>query len=694
MRSFAVLLHQNLPMKKFALIAAASAALQGAVFADVVFLTTVPSPAGSGNGPTFDGTYTEPGPLAFSSFTSAKGTGLGVPTRDGSRFFSNSFSNAVDGAAGFVLTPTLGVPGGIYQIHHNFSSLAGNVSSNVVLTVACSVGGTLSFTNSGTVFQSPAGNPSDKWTFLGYLTNSPGSANPSIEFGYQGGHVSAGASQRLIADAFRFTLYEPCLTVPVVGVTGPLGANLTNVVVTGVAAGATSVTVYQDSGSGMVVRGTKTTDIVAGNNTVTVAGLVKGAVVAATQTVDGQEGCVPTAGITVGGGANPRIRMALSIRETTSTGPAGAAGSTASANLHFLGSSETLSGSPVGGVVVYPSNTWQTVTFDRGTVRVPESSNVVGTASAGVDYAANDKVTIKVYPFKYDPVTSLPFYSGDGAQSAQVTSTAGFTVNWSWAAVAGADGYRLLRDINGAGYTEYADAFATTTYSDAFGWIPGSVVTPNLQQTNASVRWNGTGDNPNLLPGKWGVLDAIALVIDDLGDVGPFDLYLDNLKSGSTVWQTFEGAVSGATDVGFRAPGFSGTTSANMLAAPNQAVVSNGAADSGTKSLRVRFQWAGTNSTRWIRLTTSGVGNPQVNLDEPISFRLLLLPVGSSPVAPPAPSLTAALVGDKTVLNWTDAHRLQATDIVTGTFTNVPGVTTAPWTNTFAEPQMFFRLAD
>jgi hypothetical protein len=94
-----------------------------------------------------------------------------------------------------------------------------------------------------------------------------------------------------------------------------------------------------------------------------------------------------------------------------------------------------------------------------------------------------------------------------------------------------------------------------------------------------------------------------------------------------------------------------------------------------------------------LRLTTSGVGNPLVNLDEPISFRVLLLPVNQSPVPPPAPTLTINQVGADTVLNWTGAHRLQASTEVTGTYTNT-GVITAPWTNTFTEPQKFFRLVD
>ena len=111
--------------------------------------------------------------------------------------------------------------------------------------------------------------------------------------------------------------------------------------------------------------------------------------------------------------------------------------------------------------------------------------------------------------------------------------------------------------------------------------------------------------------------------------------------------------------------------------------------------MRVRFQWNGTNDTAWLRLTTSGVGNPQVNLADPISFRLLLLPVGASPVPPPAPSLSIKLINGEAVLDWTGAHTLQEADVVTGPFTAVPGpVILGPYTNTPAGNGKFFRLAN
>jgi len=194
-------------------------------------------------------------------------------------------------------------------------------------------------------------------------------------------------------------------------------------------------------------------------------------------------------------------------------------------------------------------------------------------------------------------------------------------------------------------------------------------------------------------------LDAIAFAIDDVTDTGPYDFYIDNLQNGTNVFQTFENAVGNTPGYGFQAPSFSGTTSGNILGAPNSARVSVRAADTGAKSLHVKFQWNGTNDSKWVRFTTSGAApaqNPQINLDDPTSIRFLLLPVGGTlPAQPPATTLSISNnVSGQRVLNWTGTHNLQAASVVSGSYTNVPGVTNAPWISTFTEPEKFFRLSD
>ena len=638
---------------------------------------------------------------ALSSFTSAVASTPDKPLNaGGARFFSNSFSNTTPDL-GMTISPTLGVTGGVYKVFHVFSSLAGNGTQTAILGVTNNDGCTLSFSQTDK-FQRSFGQPApQQWQLLGFLTNNANTSTPTITFYFLDGIVSAGSQNRLPVDTFRFTFYELCTDVPVVGVTGPLASSLTNVVVTGVSNAATKITVYQNSGGGMLPIGSKTSGIVGGNNSVTVSGLVKGAQVAATQTLNGQEGCLPTAGTLVGAGANPSVRIALTIRDTTNlVATVGAPGNTVSANLYFLGATTVTGGAPVDAPAIYPSNGWQTVTFNRGTEYVSNSANAVGTLIGAGGYAANDSVVVQVYAYRTVPANSVLIYSRVGALSPAATSNNVFAVDWRWDAVPGADGYRLLRNVNSAGLNDATDVVGTNFFSDLNNaWTAPPAVTPTNTQTGPSIQWNPSVGNLNNLPGQWGCLESINFVIDDSTDTGPFDLYIDNIKNGTTVFQTFEGAVAGTTDYGFRSPAFSGTTSGNILTAPNQAAVSNGAADTGTKSLRVQYQWNGVTVSKWLRLTTSGVtpaSNPFVNLDDPISFRLLLQPVGSTPVAPPRPALSISLSGGNTVLNWTDAHNLQAAPDVSGTYTNIPGVIAGPYTdtNTPATGQRFFRLAN
>ena len=703
-------------MKKILLAASLVALLGRPAFADVVYVTAntsnCTSSASCGTGANPD-TNPNSGQAIFNdngfgAFTSAISAVPGKPPTPGARYFSNGFSNSTPDF-GITLQPALGVPGGIYKLYHVFTSAAGNVSSNIVVAATNVAGCDLSF-NSTDKFQTTYGvavSGANVWQLLGFVTNSPGLNNPVITLYFQGGTVNAGAAQRLVVDTFRFSLYEPCTDVPTVGVSGPLAANLASVVVTGVSNAATQVSVYQDSGAGMTLIGSTTSGIVAGNNTVPVSGLVKGAQVAATETLNGQEGCVPAAGVLVGGGANPRLRVVLSVRETTSTGPVGTSGSTAGigANIHFLGASTRLGAAPGDGPVMYPSNDWQTLTFDRGTVLVGNPSNAVGTVTGDPGYAANDTVAIRVYAYRTVPENGALIFSRVPAQSAVATSNDVFSVNWTWDAVPGADGYRLLRNYNSDNYANNSADVPGNSFSDANNqWGGLNPVTPSQTQTNASVKWNAaTGSTAvgtvNDLQGQWGVLDALALTIDDLSDTGPFDLYIDNLQNGSTVFQNFESAVGNTSEYGFRAPGLSGTTSGNILGTPNSSRVSVRAADTGAKSLHVKFQWNGTNDSKWLRLTTStalGVSNPQINLDDPISIRFLFLPVGGTlPAQPAAPTLSISNnVTGQSVLNWTGGHNLQAASLVAGTYTNVPSVTLGPWTNTLSDPEKYFRLAD
>lgn len=555
----------------------------------------------------YDETY---GPAI--GLTTAIAVAPGKPPTLGARYFGTSFYNtaATNWLEGFpplgvTISPTLGVTGGVYRLYHVYSSAASNVSTNVVLGVTNTAGCTLSFTNTDK-FQRAYGtivggmNP---WQFLGFVTNDVDTSTPSLTFYYESGVVDAGAQQRLLIDTFLF-VSDSCTEVAQVGISGAYKVGDTNVVVTGVNAAATAIKVYQYASGTWTLVGQRTTGIVAGTNNVAVSDLVKGGQLQATQTIGGQEGCIwgiPT-GVVVGE-PNPRLRLALSLRDTPST-VVGERGVFGAANIHFLGVTNRISAAPgYPGKIIYPSNSvWQTVTFHRG----PDYTNPI------------------------DP--SIKWNRGDG---------------------------------------------------DPVGTING-------------------------LANDYYMIDAIAFAIDDLTSTGPHDIYIDTIQNGSVVFYGFEAAPAGSVDFGFRAPGFSGTTSGLLAGSPNSSVVVNNAAYEGTKAMRIQWAWNSTANTRWLRLTPNGVGDPVVDVREPITIRFLYVPDGGTmPPPPPRPTLSATQVGGQAVLNWVGGHRLQTAVDVTGVYTNIPrvlspnaytnitlGAFLAPWTNTFTEPTRFFRLVD
>jgi hypothetical protein len=505
------------------------------------------------------------------------------------------------------------------------------------------------------------------------------------------------------SDSVSNLLSAPCLATSGVLVGGPLGTNSTQANVTAVDAAATAINVYQYSNSIPVLIGTKTTGIVAGQNAVTVSGLKKNSLVIATQVKNSQESCLdPTKGIYVGSGANPAVRVALSIRETSDTGPIGQpATTTSSGNIHFLGAANLSGGAPIDSPVITPSNNWQTVTFSRGDfVTVPDSANVVGETIVGTGYPDQTGASIQVFAYKV-LTNNVRVYSSFPAESAFISSNTTFDIKWTWDAVPDAQGYRLLRNFNSAGYFEGRDVTGTNSFTDNnTGWLTNASalsVVPVTARSQPSVKWNtGSGDpigTQNNIPTDWGILESVAFTING-GDTGPFDLYVDNIQNGSTVFQTFEEVPAGTLDYGFRQPSFSGTTGPGLLATPNVGVVTNVVADTGTNAFRVQWQWNGTNVSKWLRLTTSGAGavaNPLVDLSQPISFRLLLLPVGAS-LSGGSPTISYSLSGNQVILNWTGTFNLESkTNLNEASWTSV-GVNTSPYTNTITGSAKFFRL--
>lgn len=152
----------------------------------------------------------------------------------------------------------------------------------------------------------------------------------------------------------------------------------------------------------------------------------------------------------------------------------------------------------------------------------------------------------------------------------------------------------------------------------------------------------GATANSMLEPGhEWAVLEHIR-ILNHVGITNPIRLWIDdvtNTVASGPVVQGFEAAALGS-EVMFQEPGFSGSTSANLLPGSLTAVTDS-MANSGSQSLQTDFQFIDNSPTRWVRLTTFGTPNqpnPRVRIIEPgapaptISFyaKAMVIPEPSS----------------------------------------------------------------
>jgi len=145
-----------------------------------------------------------------------------------------------------------------------------------------------------------------------------------------------------------------------------------------------------------------------------------------------------------------------------------------------------------------------------------------------------------------------------------------------------------------------------------------------------------------VLDGSYGTLEHIR--IKSNGNTAPISLWIDDVVNtidpagppppqSVLIGNGFEGFADG-TQVMFLDPGFSGSTTANVLAGSTSGVDSsmflNGAA-----SYRVDFQFVDNDPTRWVRLTSFNalnVPNPIVRFDQSsvVSFWMKSVPEPST----------------------------------------------------------------
>jgi hypothetical protein len=141
----------------------------------------------------------------------------------------------------------------------------------------------------------------------------------------------------------------------------------------------------------------------------------------------------------------------------------------------------------------------------RGWDAAPVSGSGVVVYSPPSEYTANNHTHgLRVYPFK--TVEGLQVFSSNYLEL-QVTddgSTNDYHVQWSWEAVTGAEGYRLLKFDSGNGFT--FDYFVDVTSEDlldssAAQFAPGATVTPgSLSDAGADdpvAMWRDQSGNEN-----------------------------------------------------------------------------------------------------------------------------------------------------------------------------------------------------
>lgn len=181
----------------------------------------------------------------------------------------------------------------------------------------------------------------------------------------------------------------------------------------------------------------------------------------------------------------------------------------------------------------------------------------------------------------------------------------------------------------------YTRAQATTGAS----FLGGATLSPGAGWQTVTFD-NGNGPtydyNDNTvgpIAGSFAVLSGVAFAMEDDTDSGPFQIYIDNIQNGSNVLFNAETNTTGSTPF-FNTPTGSGSfggysTAVNLLPTPNLAVVVNTNSDTGTKSALISFQFAhNVLNTTWAHLSTKTF--PEIDLSQPISMRVLVLPVGTA----------------------------------------------------------------
>lgn len=382
---------------------------------------------------------------------------------------------------------------------------------------------------------------------------------------------------------------KPCKATPAVDVVRPLVAGMTTVTVTGVdTANATKVTVYSNGTEIGSVTGAAGT--LPNPCPVSTSALVDGEIVYATQTANGVESCLETgqmvgdclqiASVGVSHSATyPLIAGATQVEVT---------GVDVTATLVKVYADGSLIGQAPGNgtnTVVVTTSSLVGGTRISATQTVQGLEGCVSTGGTMVGDNENSPLLISLLIRETDP-RGLVGEDGGYTNAPPV----GWGQEWLGATGKLSNGAPIGKPL------VPGPDWQTVTFDPT--------TDPILNFLNGDGSWNGATK---------AVLDSIALVNDQTNPgVGPYQLFIDNITSGTTNIGDFEGKAVGST-VMFRVPNYSGSTSAQLLVPPNVSAVDGDLGDGGGQSERIEWRWLDDATTRWLRLTTYYSTRPEAH---------------------------------------------------------------------------------
>jgi hypothetical protein len=352
-------------------------------------------------------------------------------------------------------------------------------------------------------------------------------------------------------------------------------------------------------------------------------------------------------------------------------------------------------------------------------INVYTNGVLIGSLSHGIVAGANVVPTSALVKGSYVTATQTGVNGVESCNNAQGTIVGGGSNPQIRVSLSLETDTTLAGPIGAAGTSTSGNYFFLDATGSAgiggFGTAPagGQVVYPSTNwQTltfnpgDTGYYWAGAFSGSENIQGNFAQLDAIAFCIDDLSDTGPFNIYIDDIMNGTNVIQNFESIPVGTVGSQFNLPGASTTTSGDLLAQspgtinPNVCVVSSVASSTGTNSCQISWQFDSTAAVNWVRLSAAGTAGgttafPQLDLTQPISFNVLLEPVGQTAPLPPAPpTLFTSVAGSTLTLSWSGAYNLQVTTNLNPAAWSDVGVSSSPYSTSMTNTShLFYRLS-